>query len=138
VRPCLSPGPIERPLQAARLAGAGANAEPAFAKRGPRRIAHADEHHAVTGRGADGSIDEFGLALGKEQELGARHDVLVKPPRARVRPDNRDAVAVVEEFHQPRHVAVAPAEGWIDEGQPLPPLPPPPPPYPVPLPRPHP
>ena len=85
-------------------------------------VAHADEDHAVPRRLADGAVrpDELRLPFGEEQELGPRHDVLVKPPRARVSPDDGDAVGMAEEFHQPRHVAVAAAEWRIAKSQSVP------------------
>src|SRR5262249_24749752 len=102
--------------------GDGAEAEPRLADRGAGDVAHADEDHAVPRRLADGAVrpDELRLPFGEEQELGPRHDVLVKPPRARVSPDDGEAVGMVEEFHQPRHVAVAAAEWRIAKSQSLP------------------
>src|SRR5262249_28593461 len=94
--------PIEREgeIHAARFDDDGAEAEPRLGERGAGRLAHADEHHTVTGRGADRSVRpmEFCFACRKQQQLGTRYDVLVKPPRRCVRPDDRHAVAMVEEF----------------------------------------
>ena len=63
--------------------------------------------------------NEFGLPPGKAHYLSP-HGPVVKPRRARVGPDDRNAIGVLEELPQPGHVAVPASEWGVHEDQPLP------------------
>src|SRR5262249_38709573 len=60
-----------------------AKTEPGAKQHGVVHASHTDQHPAVTGLFADGSVrtDELRLAVRAAQELSPRHDVLVKPAR---------------------------------------------------------
>src|SRR5262249_10942258 len=96
--------------------------EPRSFERGVGNLAHADQYDAVTGLFADRSIraDEFGLAVGETQRLGARDDVPMKPIARRVGADNRNAVPVIQELAQPGQVLVPRSERRVHECQPAP------------------
>src|SRR6516162_1969006 len=99
-----------------------AEPDPGSQQRGARHRAHADQHDPVAGLLADRAVgtNELGLAVGEAEQFGAWNDVLMEPSRRGVSADDADAVGVIEELDEPRNMAVATAERWVQEHQAVP------------------
>src|SRR6516162_6518787 len=80
------------------------------------------EPDPVAGLLADRAVgtNELGLAVGEAEQFGAWNDVLMEPSRRGVSADDADAVGVIEELDEPRNMAVATAERWVQEHQAVP------------------